>query len=156
PGQRVAFSISKDFKNWTKIRALAIPSFTRDTQNVLTAAGFNQFNDTLVAYYGEYTHDKRQTHLWAKTSIDGEHWSEPIDMHVPVNPNHGPQHTKSGRLIISGNFTFPYTDDKSGLRGWKMTSFYPDSLYKEDNPDTYEAPSKVFNIAPLCEGSFYQ
>lgn len=156
PGQRVVFSISKDFNHWSKIRALAVPSFTGDTQNVLTAAGFHQYHDTLIAYYGEYTHDKKQTHLWAKTSIDGEHWSEPIDMHVAVNPNHGPQPTKSGRLIISGNFTFPYTDDKRGLSGWKMTSFYPDSLYKEDNPDTYEAPSKAVGIVPLCEGSFYQ
>ena len=37
-----------------------------------------------------------------------------------------------------------------------MNSFYADSLYKEDNPDTYEAPSKVVGIPPLCEGSFYQ
>ncbi|MBS1574055.1 MAG: exo-alpha-sialidase [Bacteroidetes bacterium] len=156
PGQRVVFSTSNDFFHWSKIKALAIPSVYQDTQNVLTAAGFHQYHDTLVAYYGEYTKDKKQTHLWAKISIDGEHWGSPIDMHVPVNPNHGPQKTKSGRLIISGNFTFPYTDDKKGLSGWKMTSFYPDSLYKEDNPDTYEAPSKVLGLPPLCEGAFYQ
>ncbi|MES1221027.1 MAG: exo-alpha-sialidase [Bacteroidota bacterium] len=156
PGQRVVFSVSKDFSHWSKIKPLAVPSFTKDTQNVLTAAGFHQFNDTLVAYYGEYTYNQRQTHLWAKISTDGEHWNEPMDMHVAVNPNHGPQPTKSGRLIISGNFTFPYTDDKRGLSGWKMTSFYPDSLYKEDNPDTYEAPSKVLGLPPLCEGAFYQ
>jgi len=156
PGQRVVFSISKDFFHWSKIRPLAVPSFTKDTQNVLTAAGFHQYHDTLIAYYGEYTNGRRQTHLWAKTTTDGEHWSEPIDMHVAVNPNHGPQAIKNGRLIISGNFTFPYTDDRKGLSGWKMTSFYPDSLYIEDNPDTYEPPSKKVGLPPLCEGSFFQ
>ena len=88
---------------------------TKDTQNVLTAAGFHQYHDTLIAYYGEYTVNRRQTHLWAKTSTDGEQWSEPIDMHVAVNPNHGPQPVKNGRLIISGNFTFPYTDDRKRI-----------------------------------------
>ena len=99
PGQHVVFSVSNDFSHWTKIKTLAVPSFTLDTQNVLTAAGFHQYHDTLIAYYGEYTHDKKQTHLWAKTSEDGEHWSEPIDMHVAVNPNHGPQPTRVEGLL---------------------------------------------------------
>jgi hypothetical protein len=156
PGQRVVFSVSKDFFHWSSVKVLATPSFTRDTQNVLTAAGFHQYHDTLIAYYGEYTNDRKQTHLWAKTSIDGEHWSEPMDMHIAVNPNHGPQAIKNGRLIISGNFSFPYTDDKKGLTGWNMTSFYPDSLYKEDNPDTFGEPAKKSGLPALCEGSFFQ
>ena len=53
PGQRVVFSVSKDFFHWTKPRVLSNPSrYKKDTLNVLTAAGFHQFNDTLVAYYG--------------------------------------------------------------------------------------------------------
>ena len=107
-------------------------------------------------YFGEYSPHKTNTHLWAVTSTDGEHWSQRIDMNIPVNPNHGPEKTMSGRLIISGNFTFPYTDDASGLRGWKMSSFYPDSLYKEDNPGTFYAPAEKEGLPPLCEGSFYQ
>ncbi len=157
PGQRVAFSSSTDFIHWSKPQVLASPSlYIDDTLNVLTAAGFHQYHDTLVAYYGEYSHLRTNTHLWAKTSTDGEHWSNAIDIHVPVNPNHGPQALANGRLIISGNFTFPYTDDPSGLRGWKMSSPYNDSLYKEDNPDTYEAPAKKLGLPPLCEGSFFQ
>ena len=77
PGQRVAFSISTDFIKWSKPRALATPSiYKKDTLNVLTAAGFHQFNDTLVAYFGEYSPHKTNTKLWSKTSIDGENWSE--------------------------------------------------------------------------------
>jgi hypothetical protein len=157
PGQRVLFSTSKDFYHWSKPRVLANPSVCNDdTPNVLTAAGFHQFNDTLVAYYGEYSPHKTNTHLRAKISTDGEHWSKQINMHVPVNPNHGPEKIKSGGLIISGNFTFPYTDDYRGLSGWKMSSFYPSSLYQQDNPVTFYAPAAKSGLPPLCEGSFFQ
>jgi hypothetical protein len=157
PGQRVVYAVSTDFFHWSKPQVLAVPArYNKDTQNVLTAAGFHQFNDTLVAYYGEYSPYRTNTHLWAKISIDGEHWRRAMDMHAPVNPNHGPQKTTSGRLIISGNFTFPYTDDYRGLSGWKMSSFYPDFLYKEDNPATFYRPAEISGYPPLCEGSFFQ
>ena len=157
PGQRVLFTTSKDFYHWTKPAVLANPSpYNADTLNILTAAGFHQFNDTLVAYFGEYSPYRTNTHLWAKTSTDGDHWSNAIDMHVPVNSNHGPEEIANGRLIISGNFTFPYTDDYRGLSGWTMTSFYADSLYSQDNPATFYAPAEKNNLPPLCEGSFFQ
>ena len=120
------------------------------------AAGFHQYHDTLVAYYGEYSPQRTNTHLWAKITTDGEHWSDGLDMHIPVNPNHGPQAIANGRLIISGNFAFPYTDDPSGLSGWKMSSFYDDSLYKEDNPERFYSPAEKMHLPPLCEGSFFQ
>lgn len=68
--------------------------------------------------------NKETTHLQTVTSRDGEHWSAVRDVGVPVNPNHGPQRTASGRLIIAGNISFPYTDDPSGLAGWRMTGIY--------------------------------
>lgn len=157
-GQRVVFAVStQKLTIWSKPKALALPSvYHGDTLNVLTAAGFHQFNDTLVAYYGEYSPKKTNTHLWAKITTDGEHWSEPMDMHVPVNSNHGPQLLSNGRLIISGNFTFPYTDDYRGLNGWKMSSFYDPALFIEDNPRTFYAPAEKNNLPPLCEGSFFE
>ncbi len=156
-GQRVVFATSTDFTHWSFPKVLATPSVYRgDTLNVLTAAGFHRFGDTLVAYYGEYSPARTNTHLWAVVSADGEHWSAPMDMKVPVNPNHGPQPAMSGRLIISGNFTFPYTDDPRGLSGWTMRSFYPDSLYRQDNPATFYAPADKSGLPPLCEGSFFQ
>jgi len=157
PGQRVVFARSTDFFHWSAPEVLAEPSpYRGDTANVLTAAGFHRFGDTLVAYYGEYSPKRQHTHLWARTSTDGKHWSAPLDMHVPVNPNHGPQAIAGNRLVISGNFTFPYTDDPSGLSGWKMSSFYPDILYREDNPATFYAPAAKMGYPPLCEGSFFQ
>ncbi|WP_428329777.1 exo-alpha-sialidase [Mucilaginibacter sp.] len=157
PGQRVVFSVSKDFKQWPAPQVLAQPSkAVNGIQNILTAAGFYQFKDTLVAYYGEYEKDRTHTHLWAKTTTDGLHWSKPIDLHLPLIPNHGPEAIKNGRLIISGNFSFPYTDDRSGLAGWKMSSFYPDSLYTQDNSATFYKPAEKLGLPPLCEGSFFQ
>ncbi len=156
PGQRVVYAVSKDFKHWSAPAVLAVPSKTNDTLNVLTAAGMYQHNGTLVAYYGEYTVHRTQTKLWAKTSTDGEHWSAPINMQVPLIPNHGPQQLNSGRLLISGNFSFPYTDDPTGLSGWKMNSFYSADLYTQDNPSAFYAPAEKNGFPPLCEGSFFQ
>jgi len=157
PGQRVVYSESIDFIHWSPIQVLAEPSKgPSDTLNVLTAAGLYQFKGTLVAYYGEYEQHRTNTRLWAKYTTDGEHWSKPVDMRLPIIPNHGPEATKSGRLIISGNFSFPYTDDPSGLSGWKMTSFYPPGFYTQDNSAAFYAPAKKWGLPPLCEGSFFQ
>lgn len=156
PGQRVVCAVSKDFIHWSAPVPLASPGKVNDTLTVLTAAGLYQYKGTLVAYYGEYTKHRQNTHLWAKTSTDGTHWSQPIDTHVPLIPNHGPEAIKSGRLIISGNFMFPYTDDPHGVSGWKLSSFYPDSLYTQDNSSAFYSPAAKLGLPPLCEGSFYQ
>jgi hypothetical protein len=156
PGQRVVYATSTDFVHWSAPAVLASPVKVNDTLTVLTAAGLYQYKGTLVAYYGEYTKHRQNTHLWAKTSTDGSHWSNAIDMHVPLIPNHGPEATKSGRLIISGNFLFPYTDDPQGISGWKLSSFYPDSLYTQDNSSAFYAPAAKLGLPPLCEGSFFQ
>jgi len=156
PGQQVVYSTSADFFHWSYPAVLAAPRLVNNTLTVLTAAGLYQHKGTLVAYYGEYTKDRKNTHLWAKSSHDGMQWTPAIDMHLPLIPNHGPQHTQSGRLIISGNFLFPFTDDPSGLSGWKLSSFYPDSLWSQDNSATFYSPAAKLGLPPLCEGSFFQ
>jgi hypothetical protein len=163
PGQRVVIASSKDFFHWSAPQALATPAiYSGDTANVLTAAGFHSFGDTLVAYYGSYSPKRQHTRLWARISTDGARWSAPLDMKVPVNPNHGPQRAGK-RLIISGNFTFPYTDDPRGLSGWTMSTFYPDTVWAgphpppyEDNPATFYAPAARCGLPPLCEGAYFQ
>lgn len=159
PGQRVLYTTSRDFFHWTPPQVLAAPGMSpTGTENILTAAGFHQFGDTLVAYYGEYDVNRKHTHLWAKTSTDGHTWGPALDMHMPVNPNLGPAKIASGRLIISGNYTLPYTDDPTGLRGWKMSSFYPaDSAFQlEDNPATFGTAARKLKLPALCETSFFQ
>lgn len=156
PGQRVVYAVSSDFKHWSEPKVLAEPSKTRDTLNVLTAAGWYQHNGTLVAYFGEYTKQRKDTKLFAAASRDGQNWTSRKDLNVPLIPNHGPEELQSGRLLISGNFLFPYSDDPSGTSGWKSRSFYADSLYTADNSSAFYTPAEKNGFPPLCEGSFYQ
>lgn len=160
PGQRVLMASAADFKSWSAPRPLI--DSVKDEQGVervLTAAGFHQHQGTLVAYFGNYGPKKETTHLQAVTTTDGEHWSVVSEMGVPVNPNHGPQPTASGRLIIAGNISFPYTDDPSGLSGCRMTGIYPKDMaatIKDDPVSFHEVAKKQGWTAELCEGSFYQ
>ncbi|MBI5686824.1 MAG: exo-alpha-sialidase [Verrucomicrobia bacterium] len=159
PGQRVLMASSADFKTWTTPKPLVDSVTEKGVERVLTAAGFHQHDGTLVAYFGNYGPNKETTHLQAVTTTDGEHWSAVREMGVPVNPNHGPQRTASGRLIIAGNISFPYTDDPAGLAGWKMTGIYPKAMaatIKDDPASFWEVAKHQGWSAALCEGSFYQ
>jgi hypothetical protein len=128
-------------------------------ERVLTAAGFHQHAGTLVAYFGNYGPHKETTRLQAVTTRDGRTWSAVRDVGLPVCPNHGPQRTASGRLTISGNVSFPYTDDPSGLSGWRMTGLYPAGMagaIKDDPASFWEIAREQGWPAALCEGSFIQ
>jgi len=160
PGQRVLISTAQDFKNWSKPRPL-VDSVTdaQGIQRVLTAAGFHVYEGVMTAYVGNYGPNKETTHLQALSTTTGDAWSPVWNVGVPVCPNHGPQRTASGRLIISGNISFPYTDDPAGKTGWKMSGLYPESMAAtiEDDPFSFREVSEVqgWGVA-LCEGSFYQ
>jgi hypothetical protein len=160
PGQRVLIASSHDFTRWTTPHPL-VGSVTdgSGTQRVLTAAGFNQHNGMLVAYFGNYGPHKEMTHLQAVTTADGDDWSPVRNIGIAVNPTHGPEATVSGRLIISGNISCPYTDDPSGLTGWRMTGIYPESMAAtiKDDPASFwdVARQQPWQVA-LCEGSFFQ
>jgi len=129
-----------------------------------------------VAYAGQYEYhlaaleegqrkkglgDKahRDTTLRALTTTDGEQWGEPLDLGIPIVPNHPPQRTASGRLIISGNVSFPYTDDPAGLAGWTMAGIYPPDMADEvadDSEGFWIVRERMGWPCGLCEGSFYQ
>jgi hypothetical protein len=160
-GQRVLLSSSADGRAWTAPRPLV--DSVKDAagqERVLTAAGFHQHGGTLVAYFGNYGVKKESTHLQAVVTSDGETWSAPRDVGPPVNPNHGPQRLASGRLVISGNIAFPWTDDPSGLSGWRMAGIYHPATaatIKDDPASFWEvANHQGWWPAALCEGSFYQ
>ena len=160
PGQRVLAASSADFTHWTEPTPL-VDSVTdgNGVERVLTAAGFHQHAGVLVAYFGNYGPNKESTCLQAVTTTDGETWSPVRDMGVPVNPNHPPQATASGRLIISGNISFPYTDDPAGLTGWQMSGIYPPGMaatIKEDPASFWQVAKRQAWEVALCEGSFYQ
>lgn len=173
-GQRVLISSSSDFHHWSKPLPLVDSLQGNHSEVVLTAAGFHQYNDTLIAYFGlyEYQPDNiengtyirrgtkhQDTALFALTTKDGVHWTEPQNMHIPIVPNHGPQALSSGRLLISGNIMFPYTDDPSGLSGWTASGIYDKDRFDRvlDDPAYFGVvKEKMGWPVGLCEGSFYE
>lgn len=160
PGQRVLTASSADFKTWTAPRPL-VDSVTdaNGVERVLTAAGFHQHGGTLVAYFCNYGPRMEGTRLQAVTTTDGKNWSPVREIGIPVCPNHGPQGAAAGRLIISGNTSFPYTDDPTGLGGWQMTGIYPPDMaasYEDDPSSINDVAKRQGWSAALSEGSFYR
>jgi hypothetical protein len=174
PGQRVLLATSPDGKDWSSPTPLVDSLPGQHSDLVLTAAGFHQHAGRLVAYVGQYEYQSESledgcrrpsdsghmgTTLRALTTMDGVNWSELVDLGLPIVPNLGPQATASGRLIISGNISFPYTDDPTGLSGWRMTGIYPDEMAAEivdDSESFWRVRERRGWPVGLCEGAFYQ
>lgn len=138
---------------------------------VLTAAGFYVHGDTLNAYAGRYCYrggaaDPRPTAdaehlgttLLVKTTGDGEHWSDAVDLHVPIIPNLPPRRLESGRLMLCGNVTFPVTDDPTGLSGWQVRGLSPCPVegLQDDSEGFHLHDSLRKDGFSVCEGSFFE
>ena len=161
PGQRVMLSTSAHFLSGWQTRVLVDSMSDEHGERVLTAAGFyvDARSDRLVAFFGNYGPQKEGTQLWALTTTDGTCWTAPQSTGLPVNPNHPPERMQSGRLIISGNISFPFSDDESGLDGWTMGGIYPETMKGaiKDDPASYRVVSNAQGWEhSLCEGSWYQ
>ena len=153
PGQRVLISSSADFMQWTPQHPLV--DTVRDAngvEQVLTASDFYQHGNMLVAYVASFGPHKENRLVEALTTTDGEHWSAPRNMNLSISPpNHGPEPIASGRLIISGNTSYPWSDDPSGLGSWHMAGI--------DSPPKGAKKRRNLQILPgyaPCEASFYQ
>ncbi|MGD0390073.1 MAG: exo-alpha-sialidase [Tepidisphaeraceae bacterium] len=140
PGQRVLISTAQDFAHWTQPRPLVdTVKDAAGVEQVLTAVGLYLYDGRLAAYVASFGPHKENQLVETLTTTDGQTWSKPHDLGMPLCPNHGPQPTASGRLIICGNTSYPWSDDPSGLGGWHMVGIDPQSV--QGNP---------------CEGSFFQ
>jgi hypothetical protein len=167
PGQRVIYAVSANGLNWSSPRLLCASTRGDFSETVLTAAGFHVDADNLVAYVGsyEYVEGRRtvddinhiNTRLLAITSGDGETWGAPIDTGLKIIPNFGPVKTRSGRLIISGNISFPFSDSPGGMTNWR-NSYLPgcDSVGYDDSESFHRAAVNNNWEVDLCEGSFFQ
>lgn len=173
-GQRVMMAASDDFRHWSEPQALVDSRRGKHSEVVLTAGGLHRFDGGLTAYFGQYEYRSEQiaggtrkmedkghcdTGLYAVTTTDGERWSEPRDMGVPLVPNHGPMRTSTGRLILSGNIMFPYSDDPSGLSGWQRTGIYAAELadgIRDDSESIWSVRERMGWPTVLCEGSCYE
>ncbi len=186
-GQRVMLSTSTDFSHWTPPCPLLDSRPGEHSDLVLTAGGLYVHAGALRAYFGQYEYppsclregplptggrgmlrpeaENDPGHLHTEMGVlstrDGEHWSAPRLLGVPVVPNHGPQATLSGRLIIAGGAMYPYTDDPDGENGFVLAGIYGDAFGDQPPYDDSAAIEKVTKArgwkAPLlCEGSFFQ
>jgi hypothetical protein len=167
--QRVLHATSADGKSWSLHEVL----FDSQPNKVLTACGLYNSGTALIAYAGSYEYapeniengrykvindQHRFTTLLAKETTDGEHWEEAIDLGLPIVPNHGPQKLHSGSLMISGNVTFPITDNADGLTGWRMAGMQPfpwGGMQDDSEGLTRHMAMRQDNVF-LCEGSFFQ
>lgn len=174
PGQRVLAARAADFARWGEPFPLVDVRQGRHSEVVLTAAGFHQHAGRLLAYFGQYEYRPEclengqrkpndyghmDTGLWALATGDGRAWSAPQALGLPIVPNHGPQPAGSGRLIISGNISFPYSDSPDGLTGWRMSGVYPPDLAAEivdDSESFWRVRKHAGWAAAVCEGSFYR
>lgn len=174
-GQRVMLSTSADFQTWTTPRPLVDTCMGEHFGLTFTAGGWHLYHDILVAYIGEYEYDlppgtrkpdhiqetpHKNTKTWAMTTLDGEAWSEPLHVIDRFVPNHGPQPTRSGRLIMPGGMMYPYTDDPAGLSGWTPSGIYPRHMpkpYVDDSRGFWEAAPYFDPPRPVTnEGAFFQ
>ncbi len=176
PGQRVLITTAERFDDWAPPAPLVGPLRGKHSELVLTAGGFHEHAGTLVAYFGQYEYTPeaiddngerkldgdrghQDTLLRAMTTEDGDAWSDPRSMGVRIVPNHPPQPTTSGRLILSGNISFPYSDVPTGLSGWTETGVYPPAMADgivDDSESFWEVQRQAGWDVPVCEGSFYQ
>ncbi len=176
-GQRVLLAESADGETWERVRPLVTPEMLGNPKKVVTAAGFHVDGEILYVYYGVYRYDPAaqpdenarpiadahhlDTELGYVSTTDLIHWSEPRSLGLRMIPNHGPQRTRSGRLILSGNVLFPYTDDPSGVAGYHLAGIYGDAFGEAEPVDDSESIHRVtrhfgWNAGLICEGSFYQ
>ncbi len=158
-GQRVAFATSSDMRTWTTPAALAEPGIGKDGKpRVLTPAGFLTHDGSLTAFYSSYEHDMTGTRMFAARSRDGVAWDALVDIGVASCPNAGPRAIEGGRLLLAGNTVFPYTDDPSGLTGWKVSALHASQLTDpEDNPRTFwEVRERAGWPAGLCSAAFFE
>lgn len=172
-GQRVLFAWSDDGETWSDAHVL-VDGVPGDARSVLTAAGWLDRGDSLLAYFASYAYEgegpsidgrgnKRpgagivRTNLYCAATTDGMRFSQPKRLDVPLCPNIGPQKTRSGRLIISGNWAHAYSDDPMGDGEWIMRGYADGKTdVASDDPDAFWRVSKALGLPGICEGSFFQ
>ena len=158
-GQRIMLSVSPDGLTWSEPVPLVDSVQGRDSELVLVNAGLYTDGTHLGAYYGSYEYRAdtlRGPNLrpledahridYAMHYVltgDGEAWEKPVDMDIPFGCNYGPIPLQSGRLLMCGGTTYPYTDDPAGLDGFKTGTI--------DGEGAKRRGAKT-----ITEGSFFQ
>ncbi|HEX4231900.1 MAG TPA: sialidase family protein [Bryobacteraceae bacterium] len=183
PGQRMLFATSDDDGETWSTEAQITPLPPEKT-STYTAMGIRAHRNQLIAYYGHYAytdlvmdgsgtllthfapHYRQDPHTWVhrdtftslRISKDrGITWQHPIHILDNFVPNLRPLPVRSGRLIMPGNVTFPYTDDPAGIEGWKHAGLPRLPKWTVDDPEGFHKACAVRgDPRNYCEGAFFQ
>ena len=183
PGQHMLCAVSDDDgKSWSAESTVTPPP--PEKTSTYTAMGIRAHQDLLIAYYGHYGYNDawidenglvkaqeipghrgdektwihRNTFSELRISKDrGASWGKPMRLVDKFVPNLRPFPLRNGRLLMTGNITFPYTDDPAGIRGWKSAGLPRLPKWTVDDPEGFHKAC-FFRKDPrnYCEGSFYQ
>lgn len=129
----VAYSRSADGATWSAPMKLALPG----ASDIKTSGGWWVHGDTLVAYVNVWPSglSPRGGTTWYATSLDGLAWSSlkvlPMADGKPLAGvfEQDPHPLPDGRIVNAAHFqpgllAAPiYTDDPSGIRGWKKAAY---------------------------------
>jgi hypothetical protein len=183
PGQRMLFAVSDDEgKTWSSETEISAPP--PEKSSTYTAMGIRSYEDRLIAYYGHFAYNpigfdangvvigkpilehrgdakiwvRKNTFCDLRTSRDrGATWDKPMRVLDKFVPNLRPFPLRNGRLMMTGNITFPYTDDPVGIRGWKTAGLPRLPKWTVDDPEGFlKACSYRKDPRDYCEGSFFQ
>ena len=154
PGQRLMIASSRDFIRWSVPQLLAEPSDgDYGTKKILTPGGIRVCDGRLTVYYTENDNDgtsnaRLNPQLYAVTSPDGKTWTRPVSLGLAIFPSHAPLRLSTGRLAMTCNRAFYYSDDPAGLRGWHKCGT---AAQDQTGQVTFE------QIRPsLCEGELFE
>lgn len=156
PGQRVMIASSADFRNWSEPRIVVEASDgASGNPTVVTPGGVRVCEGRLVLYYTENDYDpiaecRTDVRLYAVTSPDGERWNAPVQLPYTTYPSQRPLRLTNGRLVMTGNDRFYYTDCADGVEGWKKVAM---GGAEQDRSGQITAESMN---PTLCEGMLFQ
>lgn len=149
PDTEIRCARSRDGKKWSRPRRIAAPT----DSTFASPGGWIQRGDSLVALVNMICSSDRSRGgtAWYISTHDWRHWSprKPVLMEdgSPVDGifEQDPMSLREGRIVGAVHFrpgyqVVPvYTDDPSGVRGWRKASF-PSGEGKPLEPSQYECP----------------
>ncbi len=138
PAEDMVFAVSEDQgKTWSPPKVIACAQPGRTAKTVEVSSGLLSIGDAMVAFNGHWDRAEGgvepdgfrtrsndpdnflDVRTEARVSRDGgTTWSAPVVVAPNLSNYMTPFRTASGRLILPGNLTFPWTDDPMGLTGW--------------------------------------
>jgi hypothetical protein len=183
PGQHMVFAVSDDDGDtWSPETTITPPP--PEKTSTFTAMGICAHRGLLIAYYGHYGYNdvyvdqnglvkageipghRRDPDIWVHRDTysevrvsknRGTSWDTPIRFMDKFVPNLRPFPLHNGRLLITGNITFPHTEDPFGVKHWKTAGLPRLPKWTVDDPEGFhKACYERKDPWNYCEASFFQ